>query len=67
MNVHKHMEVIFVVTLAAVGLGSFALDSIPDAEARESAAASAPVMRAVVVPGAVPVVVVRAHKAPAHG
>jgi hypothetical protein len=65
MNVHKHMEVIFVVTLAAVGLGSFALDSIPDAEAKASA--SAPEMRAVVVPGAVPVVVVRAHKAPAHG
>jgi hypothetical protein len=62
MNVHKHMEVIFVVTLAAVGAGSYALDSLPDAEARESA--SAPVMRAVVVPGAMPVVLVRAPKAP---
>jgi hypothetical protein len=62
MNVHKHMEAIFVVTLAAVGAGSFALDSLPDAEAKASA--SAPVMRAVVVPGAMPVVVVRGHKAP---
>jgi hypothetical protein len=59
MNVHKHMEAIFVVTLAAVGLGSYALDSLPDAEAQASA--TAPVMRAVVVPGAMPVVVVRAH------
>jgi hypothetical protein len=50
MNVHKHMEAIFVVTLAAVGFGSYALDSLPDAEARTSA--SAPAMRAVVVPGA---------------
>jgi hypothetical protein len=66
MNVHKHMEAIFVVTLAAVGLGSYALDSVPDAEATTSASASAPVMRAVVVPGAVPVVVVRAPKASRH-
>jgi hypothetical protein len=67
MNVHKHMEAIFVVTLAAVGAGSVALDSLPDAEAKASASASAPVMRAVVMPGAMPVVVVRAHKAPRHG
>jgi hypothetical protein len=69
MNVHKHMEAIFVVTLAAVGAGSVALDSLPDAEAKASASASAsaPVMRAVVVPGVMPVVVVRAHKAPRHG
>ena len=68
MNVHKHMEAIFVVTLAAVGLGSYALDRLPDAEANASAktSASAPAMRAVVVPGAMPVVVVRAHKAPGH-
>lgn len=42
MNIHKHMEAIFVVVLATVGLGSFALDSMPEAGAN----ASAPVMRA---------------------
>jgi hypothetical protein len=46
MNVHKHMEAIFVVALATVGLGSFALDSMPQA----SASASAPVMREVAAP-----------------
>ena len=65
MNVHKHMEVIFVITLAAVGLGSYALDSLPDAEARNSA--SAPVMRDVAAQGArqdaAPVAVVCAPKA----
>jgi hypothetical protein len=48
MNVHKHMEAIFVVALATVGLGSFALDSMPQASA--SASASAPVMREVAAP-----------------
>jgi hypothetical protein len=42
MNIHKHMEAIFVVVLATVGLGSFALDNMPEAGAN----ASAPVMRA---------------------
>jgi hypothetical protein len=45
MNIHKHMETIFVIALATVGLGSFALDSVPEANA--SASASAPVMREV--------------------
>jgi hypothetical protein len=47
MNIHKHMEVIFVVALATVGLGSFALDSMQEAEA----SASAPVMRNVAASG----------------
>jgi len=42
MNIHKHMEAIFVVVLATVGLGSYALDNMPEAGAN----ASAPVMRA---------------------
>ena len=29
MNVHKHMEAIFVVTLVVTGAGKFALDSLP--------------------------------------
>lgn len=46
MNLHKHMEAVFVVALATVGLGSFALDSMPHA----GASASAPVMREVAAP-----------------
>jgi hypothetical protein len=37
MNIHKHMEAIFVVTLVVVSTGSFALDSIREAEAGPSA------------------------------
>jgi hypothetical protein len=47
MNVHKHMETIFVVALATVGLGTFALDSMQEADA----SASAPVMRNVAASG----------------
>jgi hypothetical protein len=61
MNVHKHMEVIFVVALATVGLGSFALDSMPEA----GASAAAPMMRAVATP-ADRVVVVCTPKAPSR-
>jgi hypothetical protein len=52
MNIHKHMEAIFVVTLVVVSTGTFALDSVRDADggqaatARENATANA---RAVVV------------------
>jgi hypothetical protein len=45
MNVHKHMEVIFVVALAVVGFGSMAIDGLPEASAR------APVMRDVAAQG----------------
>ena len=33
MNIHKHMEAIFVTTLAVVGAGSFVIDRLPDAQA----------------------------------
>jgi hypothetical protein len=46
MNVHKHMEAIFVVALAVVGLGSFAIDGVPET----SASAWAPVIREVAAP-----------------
>jgi len=54
MNVHKHMEVIFVVALATVSLGSFALDDMPAVNAstpvmREVAAAPAPAGQALVM------------------
>jgi hypothetical protein len=45
MNVHKHMEAIFVVALVTVGFGSFAIDGMPQASAR------APVMRDVAAQG----------------
>jgi hypothetical protein len=48
MNIHKHMEAIFLAALAIVGAGSFALDGMSAAEA----SASLPVMRAVATPSA---------------
>lgn len=62
MNVHKHMEAIFVIALAAVGAGSFALDSTPEAQA----SAAAPVMRDVAAPASNAVVVACKPKAPRH-
>jgi len=41
MNIHKHMEAIFVVALVVVSAGSFALDNAPAADAGQPAAASA--------------------------
>jgi uncharacterized protein YqfB (UPF0267 family) len=41
MNIHKHMEAIFVVTLAVVSAGTFALDSVGEADAGRTASASA--------------------------
>ena len=48
MNVHKHMEAIFVVALTVVGLGTMVIDGMPEATAgahtpviRDVAAASA--------------------------
>jgi hypothetical protein len=58
MNIHKHMEAIFVVTLAVIGVGSFALDSVPEANARPSL----PVERAVATEGTMAVVIIRAPK-----
>lgn len=34
MNIHKHMEAIFLVVLAVVGLGSYLIDQLPEAQAR---------------------------------
>ncbi|MGJ9416662.1 hypothetical protein ACHAC9_02685 [Massilia sp. CMS3.1] len=38
MNIHKHMEAIFVVTLVVVSAGTFAFDNVKEAEAGLSAA-----------------------------
>ena len=40
MNMHKHMEAIFVVTLVVVSAGTFALDSVRETDAGQSAAAA---------------------------
>lgn len=54
MNMHKHMEAIFVATLAVVGVGSFAFDSLPEAQADAGKSAAVtrdavPNVRAIVV------------------
>ena len=64
MNVHKHMEAIFVVALATVGLGTMVIDGMPEA----TAGAHAPVIRDVAAAqaraqGTVPVAMLCASKA----
>ena len=58
MNVHKNMEAIFVVMLAAVGLGSVALDYLPEAQAKPQVA----VERNIATPTSMAVVVIRAPR-----
>ncbi|MBQ5940857.1 hypothetical protein [Massilia sp. AB1] len=60
MNIHKHMEAIFVVTLATLGAGKFALDSLPEAKAKPSV----PVARNVASGATMAVVIVRAPRLP---
>lgn len=45
MNIHKHMEAIFVVTLVVVSTGTFALDSVQEVDAEGLAKASASIAR----------------------
>ena len=61
MNIHKHMEAIFVTTLATLSAGSFALDSVPQAQARPAARA-APVAQNIATAGTMAVVIVRAPR-----
>ena len=58
MNIHKHMEAIFVGTLAAAGLAAVAIDNLPRAEARPAA----PAARNIATPGSMAVVIVRGHR-----
>jgi hypothetical protein len=60
MNIHKHMEAIFVVALAVVGFGTMAIDSMPEA----SAGARTPVMRDVAAPSGQAVVMCAPKAAP---
>jgi hypothetical protein len=60
MNIQKHMEAIFITTLAVVGAGSLIIDRLPDAQARPAA----PVANNIGTPGHMAVVIVRGHKLP---
>lgn len=40
MNIHKHMEAIFVVALVVVSVGTFAFDSVKEADAGLSASSA---------------------------
>ena len=48
MNIHKHMEAIFVVAFAVTGVGKYALDSLPSSKS----GASVPMARNTATPGA---------------
>lgn len=58
MNIHKHMEAIFVTVLAAVGAGSFALDYLPEAKAKQAV----PVARNIATPTSMAVVIIKAPR-----
>jgi hypothetical protein len=65
MNIHKHMEAIFVTTLAVVGAGSLVIDRLPDAAA-STARPAVPAENYIGTPGHMAVIVVRGHRLP-HG
>ena len=65
MNIQKHMEAIFITTLAVVGAASLVIDRLPDAQARP-AAAPLPVENNVGTPGHMAVIIVHGHR-PSHG
>ena len=60
MNIQKHMEAIFITTLAVVGAGSLIIDRLPDAQARPAV----PVANNIGTAGHMAVVIVRGHKLP---
>jgi hypothetical protein len=62
MNIQKHMEAVFITTLAIVGAGSLVIDHLPDANAKPAAAA--PVANPIGTPGHMAVVIVRGRKLP---
>jgi len=65
MNIHKHMEAIFVTTLAVIGIGALVIDGISEAEARPMTW-TMPVERAIATPGSMAVVIVRAPRPARH-
>jgi hypothetical protein len=63
MNIQKHMEAIFITTLAVVGAGSLVIDRLPDAQARPARPTVA-VENNIGTPGHMAVVIVHGHKVP---
>jgi len=61
MNIQKHMEAIFITTLAIVGAGSIVIDHLPDARANQPV----PVADSIGTPGHMAVVIVRGQR-PGH-
>jgi hypothetical protein len=59
MNILKNMEVIFVIVLAAVGVGSFALDYLPEAKAKQPV----PVARNIATTTSMAVVIIKGPRA----
>ena len=63
MNIQKHMEAIFIATLAIAGAGSTVIDRLPDARATPAV----PVANSIGTPGHMAVIIVRgkrdAHRA----
>jgi hypothetical protein len=59
VNIHKNMEVIFVALLAAVGLGSFLVDYLPEAQAK----LPIPIAQNIATPASMAVVIIRAPDA----
>jgi hypothetical protein len=60
MNIQKNMELIFVSTLAAVGVGSYALDNLPEAKAKVKPQVA--VARNIATPTSMAVVIITAPK-----
>ncbi|SDF41682.1 hypothetical protein SAMN05428966_11584 [Massilia sp. PDC64] len=58
MNMQKHMEAIFITTLAIVGAGSIVIDRLPDARATPAV----PVADNIGTPGHMAVVIVRGKR-----
>ena len=58
MNVQKHMEAIFITTLAIVGAGSIVIDRLPDARTTPAA----PSADSIGTPGHMAVVIVRGKR-----
>ena len=63
MNIQKHMEAIFITTLAVVGAGSIVIDRLPDARA-STVRPVVPAENAVGTPGHMAVIVVHGRKLP---
>lgn len=59
MSIQKNMEVIFVTALTAVGLGSYLLDNLPEAQAKTQL----PIARNIATPTTMAVVIIKAPRA----